>query len=303
MTVLLKVDGLTKRYGKRTVLGPISFELERGDSVVLAGPNGSGKSTLLRLLAGILPADGGAVTMEEGAGAMRRIGYVPERMPLLRFSPEEYLRHMGAVRGMNRQEVETGMNRLLEFCRLESTRHTQIRHFSKGMLQKVGIMQALLGAPELLLLDEPFSGLDVEAQEDLVRLLQRLRKQGQALLFASHEPELAERLADRMLLLDASGGYGLMPVAGKKEPDMQVQAVYLEAEAVMSLIADVEGLRYRQEDDGFRFRVPERLCDGLLLRILELGGSIKSVVPEEKTRKDWTGGSSSNRLTGKAEAR
>lgn len=296
MTPLLDVQKLVKRFGRLTVLQQISFRLYQGESVVLAGPNGSGKSTLLRIIAGLLAQDEGEVMLlpEEGQGPGPNrggvsIGYVPERMPLLRFTPEEYLTHMGAIQGTRKAELQKRVDELLLFCRLDHARGTKIRNFSKGMLQKVGIMQALLSRPKLLLMDEPFSGLDVASQEDLLSLLLQLRQEGMALLFVSHEPELSERLATRMLLLDPGGTCQDKPLQARNTVRMQVRASGLMEETVGELGA-AEGVKLATWESGEAclFCVEEDCCDRLLLQILQRGGSVRGVWKEQEIRMEWS---------------
>ncbi|WP_438446584.1 ABC transporter ATP-binding protein [Gorillibacterium sp. sgz5001074] len=277
MSTLVRVSGLAKTYGRRTVLQPVSFELEQGECLVLSGPNGSGKSTLLRLLAGLTKPDQGTITLEwEGPYALRRIGYVPDRMPLLRFTPTEYLRHMGAIRGMEKGRRERRIKELLAFCRLETAEGQPIRQFSKGMLQKVGLMQALLDEPQLLLLDEPFSGLDAGSQADLLGLLQELKDQGLALVLVSHEPELAGRLADRLLVFAPGGVCRELQPDGKEER-MVVQAAGLTDTVVKELVLGYAGLQAVRHGETVRFSVPSGRSDELLLAMLQAGGKVRSV--------------------------
>lgn len=303
MERLLEVAELNKSFGGRKILDRVSFVLHEGECTVLAGPNGSGKSTLLRIIAGLLKPDAGSVRLYgEHAGAEGRkaagelktalpsssIGLVPDRMPFLRFTPEEYFRHMGAIRGMEQALVQEQMDRLLKVCRLDSARHAPIRHFSKGMLQKVGIIQALLDSPRLLLMDEPFSGLDVEAQEELVSLLQELSGRGMSLLFSSHEPELSGRLANRMLafkdglLLDES-------MEQRKIERMVIRVRGLVMERAVRIGEQCGGCPFTREEDEIWFFPNKEHSDSLLLLVLQAGGSVTGVQAEQEQRDRWAG--------------
>ncbi len=309
MIPILEVQKLTKQFGSRTVLRDVEFVLYAGEAAVLSGPNGSGKSTLLRIIAGLLPPDSGMVRLagasgtgtstvwgigqdeggpaqrkwgraSTGSGLSRRIGLVPERMPVLRFSPVEYLTHMGAVRGMSAARLRERTGELLALCGLEFAKDAPIRFFSKGMLQKVGIMQAMLEQPSLLLMDEPFSGLDVNAQEDLVRILRELKSGGTGLLFASHEPALAARVASRQLVLDGRGAVESQelecPAAGEQWVMVRTLGIGADAAADVAL-QHGGGCPWGRDDDGVWFRPELRFRDKLLLAVLQAGGGVLSV--------------------------
>lgn len=298
MKPLLEVEKLSKQFGGRTVLREVSFTLYPAEAAVLAGPNGSGKSTLLRIIAGLLRPDSGTIRLLDraagfqgsaSAGLSRRIGLVPERMPFLRFSPAEYLTHMGAVRGMDAVRLRERMEELLLLCGLEFAKDAPIRFFSKGMLQKVGIMQAMLEQPSLLLMDEPFSGLDVKAQEDLIRILRELQSDGTGLLFASHEPALAGRIATRRFVLD---GRGTLEVRELEQPVESEQRVLVRVRGIGgNTAADLvqqhgEGCPWGRRDDSVWFR-PEIHCrDRLLLAVLQADGEILEVQAEESGVRD-----------------
>lgn len=313
MMPLLEVQKLCKQFGSRTVLRDVEFVLYAGEAAVLSGPNGSGKSTLLRIIAGLLSPDWGTVRLagasgagagagagvvwgmgqdqdgqarrkwgraSSGSGLSRQIGLVPERMPMLRFSPVEYLAHMGAVRGMPAARLRERTGELLVLCGLEHAKDAPIRFFSKGMLQKVGIMQAMLEQPSLLLMDEPFSGLDVNAQEDLVRILGELKSGGTGLLFASHEPGLAARVANRQLVLDGRGAVESreleQPAAG--EQWVMVRTLGIGAGAAADIaVRHGGGCSWGRADDGVWFRPELRFRDKLLLAVLQAGGGVLSV--------------------------
>lgn len=275
------------------MLRDVSFALYPAEAAVLSGPNGSGKSTLLRILAGLLRPDSGTVRLLDKAadfqGAAsaelsRRIGLVPERMPFLRFSPAEYLAHMGAVRGMNAASLRERIGELLLLCGLEHAKDAPIRFFSKGMLQKVGIMQAMLEQPSLLLMDEPFSGLDVNAQEELIRILKELQSGGTGLLFASHEPGLSGRVANRMFVLD---GLGTVETRELEQPVETERRVLVRTRGIDRRVAaeiatrQGKGCPWGSAGGGVWFRPEVRFRDSLLLAVLQAGGEVLAVQAEE----------------------
>ena len=280
---MLEAKQLVKAYDGRTVLNGVSFKLGRGEAAVLTGINGSGKSTLLKIIAGVLSPDKGSVSLirnKEGSECSPfEIGYVPERFPKLPFTPMEYFVHMARVRGLRRQEILPDLFAMVELCRLEQALHTPIRHFSKGMLQKPGLIQALLMKPRLLVLDEPFSGLDAASQQDILKVLAGKRADGAALLFSCHEAGLAEGLASRKLVL--SGGSIAVdeswPDLQLEQPPMRITACGIGSEAAGRLASEMSGL-FEADGDLCRFTVPRRSSDAMLLKLLGEGASILSVV-------------------------
>ncbi|MCY9512535.1 ATP-binding cassette domain-containing protein [Paenibacillus apiarius] len=199
MNDIFQLDRVSKRYGTSVVLEDISFSLQARHTVAVNGANGSGKSTLLRIIAGLsLPSSG---KIKRGTHGKLNIGFAPERFPRLRLTPHEYLYSMGMIQGMAEKEVRERMSQLLTLFGLEEASHRRISTFSKGMMQKVNLMQAVLHPPDLLILDEPLSGLDAASQTELVQLLQQLKQQGLAIILTCHERRLLDELADRVMVL------------------------------------------------------------------------------------------------------
>ncbi|GGN96949.1 ABC transporter ATP-binding protein [Saccharibacillus kuerlensis] len=182
---LLTLENVDRSYGSRQVLADISLTLHRGESMILRGGNGSGKSTLLKLTAGIIPTSKGRVVWGE---RNLRIGFAPDRLPKLRLTSEEYLTHMGKIAGMPNDDLHLRIKELHTLLDLPAGSSSMLIHYSKGMLQKVNLMQACLCEPDLLLLDEPFSGLDTDSSEKLLTLLHGLRVKGTAVVTALHDP-------------------------------------------------------------------------------------------------------------------
>ncbi len=207
MTSILQLDRLRFGYGAQPVLHDIDLQLPRGEFVALIGPNGSGKSTLLQCLAGILAPDGGRVRIDgidlagDPQAAKARLGYAidPGRLPEL-LTGREALRLFAGARGL--AAVPTASLALAEALRLAPMLDRRIGQYSLGTRQKLGIVLGLLGAPPLLVLDEPLNGLDPLSAWTLKQHLQALtREQGATVLLATHSLDVAERFISRALLL------------------------------------------------------------------------------------------------------
>ena len=204
---LLQLDALSRSLAGREVVRGLNLTLARGEVLGLLGVNGAGKSTTLRLIAGVLAPTSGTVRIagenlyDDPALARRAIGYLPERAPL---HPEldvtEYLRFCARLRGLGRAETATAVAREIERCDLGEVRRRLIAQLSKGYAQRVGIAQALLHSPPLIVLDEPASGLDPVQAIRMRELVHQLRA-NHAVLLSTHLLAEAEAVCDRIAIL------------------------------------------------------------------------------------------------------
>ncbi|KUM87191.1 MULTISPECIES: ABC transporter ATP-binding protein [Streptomyces] len=186
---MLRCESVSKRYGKgRWILQDVDLEVSGGDVLALVGSNGSGKSTLLRLLVGLSQPTSGRVM-----GRPRHIGWVPDRFTAHeRVSALSYLTHMGRIRGLSGPAARAKAGRLLDRLALVGGRDAALRTLSKGNAQKVALAQALLVEPALLVLDEPWSGLDASAHGVLAEFIAEVSAAGGAVVFTDHREAIAE---------------------------------------------------------------------------------------------------------------
>lgn len=205
---MLNVEHLRVKYSGRPVLRDVSFAAAPGEIVAYLGANGSGKTTTVRVLTGLLqPGDGrvlvdGRDISEDLIAYRRRLGYVPETAEVYPFlSGREYLQLVGRLRSLPARTLDARIDELLEVLGLAEHRHQTLSSYSKGMRQKVLLAAALLHNPDLLLLDEPFSGLDVGTALVLRSLIHELARRGKVVLFSSHELETVERVSSRIVIL------------------------------------------------------------------------------------------------------
>lgn len=208
---MLKVEGLSKLYSGIPAIQGVSFEISRGQILGYLGPNGSGKSTTVKILTGLIEPSRGRVLLdgkdirEDVNGYKRRLGYVPEEPHLYtHLSGREYLQLIGRLRRLPKGRLDRRIDGLLEIFDLTSSRHMALASYSKGMRQKVLLSGALLHDPEILILDEPFSGLDVSSAQVLKKLLKALASAGKMLLYSSHVLEVVERVCDHVVILHKS---------------------------------------------------------------------------------------------------
>jgi ABC-2 type transport system ATP-binding protein len=205
---MLEAIHLVKRFFGITVVEDVSFSVRGGEVVGYLGPNGSGKTTTARLLTGLLETSAGSVRFDgrditdDVIAFRRRLGYVPEEPHLYSFqSGREYLELVGRLRELPQRMLERKIDALLELLGLSDAASQDIASYSKGMKQKLLISAALLHDPDLLIFDEPDSGLDVTATLILRHLVRALAERGKAVLYSSHVLERVEKLCDRVVVL------------------------------------------------------------------------------------------------------
>ncbi|MGD8813415.1 MAG: heme ABC exporter ATP-binding protein CcmA [Anaerolineales bacterium] len=207
---MIEVRNLIKNFGWKRVLRGLDFRVERGESVAILGPNGAGKTTLLRILATLARPNGGSVRLagyslpSRASEVRRRIGVILHQ-PLLYgdLTAEENLRYYGRMYGVS--AIETRIDEMLHWVGLEPQRRELVRKYSRGMQQRLAIGRALLHAPDLLLFDEPFTGLDPEAASMLETILGDATAKGNTLVMTSHDLPRVAGLVDRMDILSKGG--------------------------------------------------------------------------------------------------
>lgn len=206
---MIKVQQLTKTYGETQALHSITFTVPAGQVCGYLGPNGAGKSTTVKILTGVLRPDAGEASvagfdcLHESLEVKKRIGYVPETGTVYStLSANEYLALVGALHDMEPQEVAERSARMLELFQLKDAADRRLDTLSKGMRQKVVISAALLHDPEVVLFDEPLSGLDANAALLIKDIVRGLADRGKTILYCSHILDVVERLCERVIILD-----------------------------------------------------------------------------------------------------
>ncbi|MGH7856004.1 MAG: ABC transporter ATP-binding protein [Candidatus Binatia bacterium] len=206
----IAVDGLCKRYGKRTALDDVTLSVGAGEIVGLLGPNGAGKSTTLSILATLLAADGGTVRvaghrLPEGASFVRRsVGLVPQQTAVYpALTAAENLRFFASMHGLGRKAAADAASRALSLVGLEGRAVEPVARFSGGMRRRLNLACGILHRPRILLLDEPTVGVDPQSRERIFDAVAALGRDGTSILYSTHYMEEAERVCDRVVLLDS----------------------------------------------------------------------------------------------------
>ncbi len=232
----LTARGLAKAFGDRVAVTGLDLDVPTGSFFGLVGPNGSGKTTTLRMASGLQRPDAGQVwiaghdTWAEPVAVRRLIGVVPDPLHLFdRLTADELLRHLGELRGMDRAEVATRSEELLSVLGLESAGSELIGGYSHGMRKKTSLACALLHRPAVLLLDEPFEGVDPLSAVTVRDLLDRYRRAGGTVVFSSHVMDLVERFCDHVAVMATGRLLAAGPIdavrAGRRLEDAFIQLV------------------------------------------------------------------------------
>ena len=202
---MLELSRLSKRFGSLQALDDLSLSLDRGEIVGFVGSNGAGKSTTMRIVMGVLAADSGAVTWMGApvdAAIRRTIGYMPEERGLYpRMKVAEQLVYLARLHGLSASAAKAAAERWTERLGLEGRRGDEVQSLSLGNQQRVQLAAALVSDPELLILDEPFSGLDPVAVDVMSQVLLERAAAGVPTLFSSHQLDVVERLCDRVVII------------------------------------------------------------------------------------------------------
>ena len=205
--IMIQATGLTHFYGPQPAIDEVTFNVKRGEILGFLGPNGAGKTTTMRILTGYMPPTHGQVTIgghdviKDSLEVRKLVGYLPETVPLYTEMPvTNYLRYMGSLRGMNNRDLKRRIPDVIELCRLNDYSKTIIGKLSKGYRQRVGIAQAILHEPELLVMDEPTIGIDPIQVVETRRLIQDLGKQ-QTVVLSSHILPEVSMVCERVLII------------------------------------------------------------------------------------------------------
>ncbi len=205
---MLEIRQVTKLFNGIAAVREVSFVARPGEVTGYLGPNGSGKSTTLKMIAGLIEPSGGEILFQgvpiqrDRIAHKQRLGYVPEEPHLYgHLTGLEYLEMVGQLRGIPQRKLKEKIEGFLRLFSLFPNRFVPISSYSKGMRQKILLAAALLHNPELVLLDEPFTGLDVNSALVLRSLFQNLAEQGKVVLFSSHELEAVERICSHVVIL------------------------------------------------------------------------------------------------------
>lgn len=206
---MIEVQRISRCFGAKRAVDDLCFTVNRGEIFALLGPNGAGKTTTIKMILGLLRPDSGAIIYNGtpvifgDTQVKTRIGYVPEDCALYEnLTAREYLEFIGNLHHLDPELLRPRLISLLQLMELDTRANDLIRDFSKGMKQKVLILSSLLHDPEVVILDEPFSGLDANSTSVFKEMIRQLAQRGKTVIFCSHVLEVVEQLVDRILIID-----------------------------------------------------------------------------------------------------
>jgi ABC-2 type transport system ATP-binding protein len=291
-------EGLTKIYkgdlGRKDVLGldDLHLEVKEGEVFAFLGPNGAGKTTAIKLLTRLLHPTRGKVWIlgreNSNRTAMENVGYMPEQPQLYGYlSGREFLHFVGQIFGLKSQERQKRITRLLDRVGLSGRAEGLLRNYSRGMIQRIALAQALMNDPQLLILDEPMASLDPVGRKDFRDLILELRHKGKTIFFSSHILSDAEMIADRVGIVNQ----GKLVSVGKLDDLVTSQVASVEVTFTIDP-GKLDQIDLKTEDAVVRhqkvmIRVGnEQDIPKLLHRIDGWGGRVIAIVPQKKTLED-----------------
>jgi ABC-2 type transport system ATP-binding protein len=237
MSDAVEIESVTKRFGSFVAVDGVDFSVPRGSLCGVLGPNGAGKSTTIRMINAILMPDEGSIRVlgKRPSEAKDRVGYLPEERGLYRrMEVMDLLRYLGRLRGVPEQELDRRIRAWLERVHLAGVERNACQELSKGMQQKIQFVAAILHEPELIILDEPFSGLDPVSARLLRNIVDELHQEGRTILFSTHVMYQAEQLCDRVVLIHR----------GRKRLDLSMRDIHATFDPK---IIEVEPLAMRED--------------------------------------------------------
>jgi ABC-2 type transport system ATP-binding protein len=272
---MLSVEGVTKHFGDRLVLDDVAFTVGRGRLTGFVGGNGAGKTTTMRIMLGVLDADSGSVSIDGqaiGPADRRRFGYMPEERGLYPKMPvAEQVTYLARLHGVDRRAAAARTAELLE--RLELTQHADdpVEKLSLGNQQRVQVAAALAHRPEVLVLDEPFSGLDPMAVDTVLGVLREAAADGVPVLFSSHQLDVVERLCDDVVVI----ADGRIRAAGPQEELRRAAgpaAWELLVDGDVAWLREEPDVHVREFDGGYAvFEASEPVAQRVLQRAVTTG--------------------------------
>lgn len=290
--ILISVEQLSRFYGQQRAIENVSFDVYRGEILGFLGPNGAGKSTTMQIISGILSANHGSVKIaghdiqEEPRAAKQHIGFLPEQPPVYTdLTVDEYLNYAGKLRGIKKQELADAVNVSKQRCGLGDSGKRLINNLSKGYKQRVGIAQAIIHSPSVIILDEPTSGLDpIQILE--IRDLMKELAEDHSVILSTHILSEVQSLCDRVLIIN-QGNIVLDKPLEQLKGDQQIESIMLglkhppEMDAILS-IDGVVGVETIDETTlKLRFSEGTDATDEIVAKAVEESWGLFKLTPED----------------------
>ena len=235
----IEISHLTKKYGQQYAVKDISFQVKKGEIVGFLGPNGAGKSTTMKIATSYIPPSGGQVRIcgldvtEEPLKVKKVVGYLPEHNPLyLEMYVHEYLQHIGAIYGLKGKSLLGRVGEMIELCGLTHEQNKRIESLSKGYRQRVGLAQALIHDPEVLILDEPTTGLDPNQLAEIREVIRNIGRD-KTVILSTHIMQEVQALCDRVVLINKGELVADEEIEGLRSSKVTRQRIVVELNEVV----------------------------------------------------------------------
>ncbi len=262
-TTLISLNMISKYFGKKLVLKDLNLNITKNSTIALLGHNGSGKSTLLKIIAGLSKISAGNIDY----APQLKIAYIPENFPKIDLSPEAFIQSMGLIEGLSLEHITTQSHHLFDAFQMTDMVDVPIKFLSKGTIQKVAVIQALLNSPDILLLDEPLSGQDLHSQKLFIQMVQNLQQQGVATIMSCHERFLVNQLAHTAFELS---DHHLVPLDFSAFCEIEYDVMIFESLSEQKITPVIQTLIEHAEWDHNRLKliVPRNHSDLVLKEML-----------------------------------
>ncbi|MGM0876274.1 MAG: ABC transporter ATP-binding protein [Bacillota bacterium] len=286
----LKIEGVTKRFGTQTAVDQLSIAIPEKEIFGFLGANGAGKTTTFRMILGLLNPSDGAITWNGKRityDESDQIGYLPEERGLYpKLKVKDQLIYLGRLKGMSKQEVLVEMNHWLERFKVPEYANKKVEELSKGNQQKIQFIAAVIHKPKLLILDEPFSGLDPVNVELLKKAVVDLKESGTSIVFASHRMEHVEELCQHLCIMHQGKSVvhgSLREIKrsyGKKN-------VFVQGDFDMSFLEEVPGVtKFKKTSEGVELQINSEDVSGIIFQELQNKGFVRKFALEEPSLHD-----------------
>ncbi|NRT72740.1 ATP-binding cassette domain-containing protein [Clostridium beijerinckii] len=268
---IIKIKNLVKKYDDRLIFDDVSLDIMKGESIALTGHNGMGKSTLIKILCGLTSITSGEVIRDKNL----KFNYIPENFSQLNIKAGEYIKLIGEIEGISKDDFVKKTNYLYKEFNLENMINTSMKNLSKGTLQKISVVQALLSKPDILLLDEPLSGQDSDSQKTFIRMVRELIKDGVTVIMSCHELFLIDQLSSRILQVKDS------KILEIKRTDISsdeyASMMFYRKEADKSFVTpNIKGIYdYHENEDYIEFKTKVSESNRVLTEMINRGYTLK----------------------------
>lgn len=268
---IIKVKNLVKKYDDRLIFDDISLDIMKGESIALTGHNGMGKSTLIKILCGLTSITSGEVIRDKNL----KFNYIPENFSPLNIKAGEYIKLIGEIEGISKDDFVKKTNYLYKEFNLENMINTSMKNLSKGTLQKISVVQALLSKPDILLLDEPLSGQDSDSQKTFIRMVRELIKDGVTVIMSCHELFLIDQLSSRILQVKDSKIFEIKreDISSEKHASMTFYRKEVDKSFVTQNIKGIYD--YRENENYIEFKTKVSESNRVLVEMINNGYTLK----------------------------